>query len=117
MSIINDGSPGVWADKTAFVMPLIPEELHIDPLFAGLLHCMAFLELSGDNDVDPDWAIEAMEHVSVYLQRLPHERQLDIASQLDRLAGWATASGQPKFASYSREFLLSVNVGDSQGTV
>ena len=53
---MNEG-PGEWVDKEAFVMPLLPESLDVDPQFAALFHMAAFLELSGDEAVDPDWAV------------------------------------------------------------
>jgi hypothetical protein len=60
-------SPGEWVHKHAFVMPLLPASLRVDPAFAALLHVTAFLELSGDEAVDPDRAVEAMEQIAHYL--------------------------------------------------
>ena len=68
--------------KAAFVMPVIPAEVNVNPVLAGLLHCMAFLELSGEKAVDPDWAVEAMEHVAHYLQRLGQADVQGIASEV-----------------------------------
>lgn len=65
----DDADDGVlWVRKDAFVMPLLPPDLGVDPLVAALLHVTAFLELSGDDAVDPDWAVEALEHVGHYLE-------------------------------------------------
>jgi hypothetical protein len=79
--------------KVAFVMPVIPPELEVDPVLAGLLHCMAFLELSGDDAVDPDWAVEAMEHVAHYLQRLGQAERERIVRQVTSAAGYARTQG------------------------
>ena len=51
-------------------MPVIPESLGVDPVLAALIHVAAFLELSGDDAVHPDWAVEALEYVAHYLHRL-----------------------------------------------
>ncbi len=85
--------PGEWVDKTACVMPTIPEELGIDPILSGLLHHAAFLELSADDTVDPDWAVEAMEHVGAYLQRLKGSRAQGIQEDLDKIADYGKRHG------------------------
>lgn len=80
---------GHWVKKEAFVMPLLPESLEVDPVIAGFLHMLAFLELSGDSTVDPDWAVEAMEHVGYYLDQLPPERKAAIGEEVSRVAAYA----------------------------
>ena len=82
----DSGDPIRWVKKDAFVMPVLPKSLHVDPLVAGLLHLMAFLELSGDDTVDPDWAVEAMEHVGHYLQQLPPDQVEAVREQVRRVA-------------------------------
>src|SRR5262245_2697064 len=81
-----------WVKKDAFVMPILPESLRVDPLVAGFLHMLAFLELSGDDTVDPDWAVEAMEHVGFYLERLPPDRRAALEEQV----GWVAAHARKK---------------------
>jgi hypothetical protein len=76
-------------------MPVIPPHLNIDPVLAGLVHCMAFLELSGDDAVDPDWAVEAMEHVAHYLQRLGEAEAQRVGEQLAIAAEHARSQGLP----------------------
>lgn len=92
---MSDG-PGEWVEKDAFVLPVIPEELGIEPQFIALLHVAAFLELSGDGAVDPDWAVEAMEHVSYYLHRLPATEVERLSGQLERLASFGESQGWPE---------------------
>jgi hypothetical protein len=75
-----------WVKKDAFVMPVLPKSLRVDPVVAALLHLTAFLELSGDDTVDPDWAVEAMEHVGHYLGQLPPERVEAVREQVGRVA-------------------------------
>ncbi len=82
-----------WIDKSAYVMPALPTSLGVDPIVSGLLHLMAFLELSGDEAVDPDNAVEAMEHVGFYLSRLPAQQIATIKEQLDRAAAYAQSEG------------------------
>jgi hypothetical protein len=75
----------------AYVMPELPTSLRVDPIVAAPLHVAAFLELSGDDTVDPDSAVEAMEHIGVYLGRLPARRMAAIREQLARVAAHAKA--------------------------
>lgn len=82
-----------WIEKSAYVMPELPTSLRADPVVAALLHVAAFLELSGDDTVDPDSAVEAMEHVGFYLRRLPARRIATIGEQLARVAAHAQAEG------------------------
>lgn len=65
----RDG-PGKWVKKAAFAMPLVPESLRVDPYIAAVVQTVAFLELSDEEAVNPDAAIEAIENVSAYLGRL-----------------------------------------------
>ncbi len=103
---MSDDGPIRWEQKTAFVMPILPPELKVDPVLAGLLHCVAFLELSGDETVDPDWAIEAVEHVGAYLQRLTEEETDAIEKQLAAVSAYAHEHGAPdRFIEFIDDFL------------
>ena len=103
----------VWTPKGAFVMPILPETLCVDPLLASLLHTVAFLELSDDDTVDPDWAVEAMEHVSYYLGRMSAEQVQETQAQLDRVAAHAKETGLPDdFVELAQEFLRDCGLGD-----
>jgi hypothetical protein len=46
--------PVEWVKKHAWVMPLLPASLRVDPVLAALLSLTAFMELSSDDVVDPD---------------------------------------------------------------
>lgn len=110
---MTDEGPGQWVPKTAFVMPLLPAELNVDPLLAGLLHCVAFLELSEDEAVDPDWAVEAMEHVAAYLQRLPPAQLKLVEDQLTRIGKYARKQGAPdEFLDFVDDFLENYGAGE-----
>ena len=80
--------PIEWVETDRFVMPVIPVELGVDPLLLAVLHSLAFLEISGDQTVEPDWAVEAMEHIAHYLQRLDGLRRDELNGQLGRIADY-----------------------------
>lgn len=93
--------PGEWVEKDAYVMPVLPKALNVDPVVAALLHVVAFLELSGDETVNPDWAIEAMEHVAHYLQQLPPKQIEKLQEQIERVAEHAR---EKKWGAEAEEF-------------
>ena len=101
----KDG-PGRWVDKTAFVTPLLPLSLKVDPVLAALLHCMAFLELSGDDTVDADAALEVIEYVAGYLQRLSGPQAEEVRKQLAVVSLYAREQGSPEaFITFVDGFL------------
>src|ERR1051325_2689403 len=107
---MSDG-PGRWVPKDAFVMTVLPPDLEIDPMLASLLHVAAFLELSADEAVNPDFAVEALEHVSHYLQTLPDAEVERLRSQLNRIADHSEREGWPEeFTDFARHFLSSLGV-------
>lgn len=85
--------PVEWADKGAFVMPAIQASLGVDPIVAAVLHAVAFFQLSGDDVVDPDCAVEATEYIVHYLARLPAEQLAKFGEQVARVAEIAQADG------------------------
>jgi hypothetical protein len=87
--------PVEWVRTDKFVMPVIPDELHVDPRTLAILHCVSFLELSGDDTVDPDWAVEAMEHVAHYLQRLSSDDLTRMTVDMQTIASWAESHQLP----------------------
>lgn len=94
-------------------LPLVPAELGIDPVLLALLHCAAFLDLSGEGIVEPGAATDVLEHVGLYVQRLSPDELADIADQLAALhehgaeAGWA-----PELLELVDDFLYSCGVDD-----
>jgi hypothetical protein len=79
-------------------MPDVPADLKLDPLLLAVLHADAFLQLSEDEAVDPDAALEASEHMGHYLGRLPAERIAAIKGDLARLAAYARKQKWPEDA-------------------
>ncbi|MBL8813335.1 MAG: hypothetical protein JNM43_24425 [Planctomycetaceae bacterium] len=97
--------------KSAFVMPALPASLKLDPLLLSLLHTMSFLEFSDDDAVDPDHAIEAMESVGAYLQRLSPEQVSGIQSQLTKIAAYARKKKlSDEFVEFIGDFLQNAGV-------
>jgi hypothetical protein len=98
-------NPVEWVRTDKFVMPVIPVELHIDPKTLAVPHCILVFELSGDDTVDPDWAVEAMEHVAHYLQRLTSDEIAQMRSDMRTVASWAEAHQlPPHFVDLVRHF-------------
>jgi hypothetical protein len=98
-------SPVEWVRTDKFVMPVVPVELQVDPRTLAILHCIAFLELSGDETVDPDWAVEAMEHVAHYLLRLAPNEVDKLRSEMQQVASWAESEQMaPQFVNLARRF-------------
>src|SRR4051812_11039221 len=54
----------------AAVLPLIPEELGVDPLLLSALHAFVFLAASSDEVVHKIAGEEALQYLLTYLQRL-----------------------------------------------
>lgn len=76
-----------WVRKDAFVMPVLPESLEVEPIVAAILHTAAFLELSGSETVfDPDGATEVANEARRYFLRLPPERLASVSNQIQRVA-------------------------------
>jgi hypothetical protein len=75
------------------------------PLHAGTSPLRFILRVSGDDAVDPDWAVEAMEHVTHYLQRLPPEAVTRMTADMQAIAAWAESHQMaPHFIDLARHF-------------
>jgi hypothetical protein len=80
----------------AALLPLIPEELGVDPLLLALLHAVVFLSGSEDEVVEPDAAEETLEYVATYLQRLEEPKLQRLREDLLALVGFAKEQKWPK---------------------
>lgn len=97
----------------AGLLPVVPPELGIDPLLIALLHAAAFLDLSDDDSVDPELAGDVLEHVGMYVQRLPAERVQDIERQLRTLSEHAEAQRWPEeLVDFVASFLYNCGIGE-----
>jgi hypothetical protein len=96
-------------------MPIIPEELHVDPRTLAILHCVSFLELSGDDTVDPDWAVEAMEYVAHYLQRISPDELARLKADMRAIASWAESRQMPPhFIDLVKHFTENFGLGPEE---
>jgi hypothetical protein len=112
----NDRENGTSSDpEVEPYLPEIPPELGVDPLLAALLQCAAFLDLGDDTLVDPVQADEILEHVGMYVQRLPPERVADIEKQLERVREHAEKAGWPEpISAFVADFLYSCGIGEDE---
>ncbi len=95
------------------LMPIVPEELGIDPLLLALLHTTAFLDFSDDETVEPEAANEALERVEQYVQRLSDERLSALGADLEKLEAHATQAGWPEdMIDFVRDFLYNCGIGE-----
>src|SRR5713226_7007038 len=69
----------------AAVVPLIPENAGISPLFLAVFHALVFLEGSSDEILDPAAADEAAQYLATYLQRLSADELSKLKQDLIRL--------------------------------
>jgi hypothetical protein len=114
---VTDRDPGDWVQKTAFVMPVLPAALGVDPILAALLHCLSFLDLSEDEAVDPDCAVEAMEHAAAYLQRLAPGDAARAKTQLAAASDWARTQGSDeRLTQFLDRFLDDCGVSGDQSS-
>jgi hypothetical protein len=69
----------------AAVLPLIPDELGVHPLFLAMLHALVFLDGSEASIVHPEAGREALEYMATYLQRLKGPDLARLREDLDCL--------------------------------
>jgi len=79
-------SDGVEVPEGTAVVPLIPENAGVSPLFLAVFHALVFLEGSSEEVVDPTAADEAVQYLATYLQRLSANDLAKLKKDLDRLA-------------------------------
>ena len=56
------------------------------PLIRGLIDALLFLESSGPDEVNSDWAVRCMENISSSLLALDHADQIELRSQIQEIA-------------------------------
>jgi hypothetical protein len=78
-----------------FMLPVVPEEIEVDPILLALLHCSAFLDFAEDEVVDPDLATEVLDHIAYYVRRCSAERLKELEAQLKRIRNHATREAWP----------------------
>jgi hypothetical protein len=104
---------GDWVPEGVAVMPLIPEELGVHPFLLAVLHAVIFLEGSQDDVVNPDAAIEVLEYMATYLQRLGEPDLRRVREDLATLTAYARQEKWPKqHQRFFKEFLENFGIGD-----
>jgi hypothetical protein len=99
-------------EEVAVLLPVVSKELDVDPLLLALLSCAAFLDLSTEEAVDPEDAVDVLELVGTYVQRLPEERIEELKEQLADLHEWAKQQGwSHDKVEFVRDFLFNCGVG------
>ncbi len=99
----------------AAVMPQIPAELGVHPLLLAVLHAVIFLDGSEEDVVDPDAAVEAMEYMAAYLQRLNGAELRRVQEDIHVLAAFARQEKWPKqHIRFFKEFLSNFGIGDKE---
>lgn len=106
-----------WVETDAFHPPQIPKSLGIDPLLSALISTLLFIELSGENTIDPDDAVTAEEALGHYLQRLTAKQITAIGKQLSKLGDYAEKHDWGDEAvECIRGFLVNAGVGEEDET-
>jgi len=85
----------------------------MENIVRALLSTAAFLELSGDEVVDPDAAVEALEHMGGFLQRADEKERAVIARVANEYAAEARAKGKEgeAEADFYGAFMDSMGLG------
>jgi hypothetical protein len=91
----------------AAVFPLIPGELGVNPLLLAAIHALVFLAGSDDEIVNPDAAVEAVETMALYLQRLDGDSLTRVREDLACLTSYAKQADWPKQTIRALANLLS----------
>jgi hypothetical protein len=95
----------------AAVFPLIPAELGVNPLLLAAIHAVVFFDGSSDQTVNADAAVEAMEYIAAYLQRLSGPDLQRVKEDLATLVGFAREEKWPKGAvQFLKSFLTDMGV-------
>ncbi len=98
--------PEEGAHRVTSLLPIIPEELELDPLVAALLTTAAFLDLAEEDELRPDPARQVLERVGLYVQRLDDDDIDGLAAELERLGEYAKQAKWPDEAcEFIDEFL------------
>lgn len=99
----------------AAVFPLIPAELNVHPLLLAVLHAAVFLSGSEEALVNPEAAVEALEYLAGYLQRLSGPDLERVRADVECLAVYARQEKWPKQEIlFLKKFLADFGVGESE---
>src|SRR3954453_4989485 len=77
----------------AAVLPLIPEELGVDPLLLATLHAFVFLAASADEVVHRAAGEESLQSLLTSLQRIKGNKLARLKEDMEQLIGFAKQEG------------------------
>lgn len=107
--------PDELVPEGAAVLPEIPAELGVHPLLLAVLHAVIFLDGSEDEVVDPDAAVEALEYMAAYLQRLDGAELRRVREDMHALASFARQEKWPKqHIRFFKEFLSNFGIDEKE---
>ena len=102
---------GAEVPEGAAVFPLIPTELGVHPLLLAVLHAVVFLSGSDEEVVQPDAAVEALEYIASYVQRLEGPMLERVREDLVCLVGYARQEKWPRpLVQFLKTFLADFGV-------
>lgn len=111
---MNEHPEQAESPEGAAVFPLIPPELGIHPLLMATLHAYVFLEGSDPEILHPDAAVEAMEYLATYMQRLEGKDLQRVREDMETLVGYAKEQKWPREqVDFLKSFLKETGAGES----
>lgn len=106
-----DDSPSEVPEGAA-LFPLIPEELGVHPLLLATLHAVVFLDGSDIKVVHDAAALEALDGIAAYLQRLQGPDLKRIREDMACLLAFGKEAGwPPEIMLFFENFLTDFGVG------
>ena len=110
----DNDEPESEVPEGAAVFPEIPVELSVNPLLLAVLHAYVFLYGSEDDVVNPAAAQEALEYMTVYLQRLEEPVVARLREDIACLTSFARQEKWPKqLLTFLKTFLAEHGIGES----
>lgn len=98
----------------AAVVPLIPENAGVSPLFLAVFHALVFLEGSSEEILDTAAADEAAQYLTTYLLRLSAEELRQLKVDLKRLLNHAQKQHwTPDQQNLIKDFLKNYGIKDN----
>jgi hypothetical protein len=96
----------------AALFPLIPEDLGVHPLLLATLHAVVFLDGSDVKVVNDAAALEALDGIAAYLQRLQGPDLKRIREDMACLLAFGKETGWPgEIMLFFENFLTDFGVG------
>jgi hypothetical protein len=93
----------------------IPGVEDMDALARAVVAAMAFLELSDDQDVDPDCALGAMESICYELQSCTDAEKAALKKALAaELQAWQAQNAKENVIEFYRDFMVNTGLEQAE---